>query len=300
MRLGWRITLFLVLFTACAVPVALVPIPGLPGRTLPVLVGALLAGWYLLALDGREPGALGFYLHPSALGEVAKGIGVGVVVGGMVILGMVGGGGLRWTAQGGSPAEYLREAASSLWLFTVPAAAEEALLRGYVFQALAEGVGRVEALWVTAILFGFLHFTNPSLSALGMVNLVVAGLFLGVVYLKTASLWWATGAHLGWNWALGFLADLPVSGLELVDAPLLEPRVVGPDWLTGGAFGPEGSLVATVLVGLAALVLWRTPRLAPGEAAKETRPLILSGAGVSPVSGGEEGTFEPDEFRRNP
>ena len=72
--------------------------------------------------------------------------------------------------------------------------------------------------------------------------------FLGVVYLKTASLWWATGAHLGWNWAHGFLADLPVSGLELVDAPLLEPVTGGPDWLSGGSFGPEGSVVSTLVL----------------------------------------------------
>ncbi len=83
---------------------------------------------------------------------------------------------------------------------------------------------------------------------LGLANILVAGLFLGVVYLKTASLWWATGAHLGWNWAHGFLSDLPVSGLELVDTPLLEPTTQGPEWLSGGSFGPEGSILSTLIL----------------------------------------------------
>jgi len=59
-----------------------------------------------------------------------------------------------------------------------------------------------------------------------------------------------------------------VSGLEIVDAPLLEPRTAGPAWLSGGAFGPEGSVLATVAVLAAAAWIWRTRLLgAPGEPA---------------------------------
>src|SRR5690606_22083869 len=90
-----------------------------------------------------------------------------------------------------------------------------------------------------------------------------AGIFLGALCLRSGGLWWPSGAHLGWNWAHAFLADLPVSGLELVDAPLIEPRVAGPAWISGGAFGPEGSLLATVAVLGAAAWIWRSPRLGP-------------------------------------
>jgi len=284
-RLGWRITLFILLFTVFTDLAALVPLPGILGDTLPTLVGSLLAGWYLLREDGRGPGALGYHMAPSAVGEAGLGLGLGVAVGLVVVAGMVALGGVWWHREGGSLGGYLQEAVNSLWLFTIPAAAEEALMRGYLFQALAEDWGAVKALWVTSLLFGFLHLGNPNLSNLGLANVVVAGLFLGTVYLKTASLWWATGAHVGWNWAMGFLADLPVSGWELVNAPLLEPELMGPDWISGGAFGPEGSLVATAVVALATLILWKTPGLAPGNAAKKTRPLILSGAGQVPEPG---------------
>jgi hypothetical protein len=96
---------------------------------------------------------------------------------------------------------------------------------------------------------------------------------LGVIQLRTGSLWWATGAHLGWNWGSAYVADLPVSGLELFDAPYYEARVAGPDWLGGGAFGPEGSVLATAVLGGATWWCWRTRRLKTGETVRAARPL---------------------------
>ena len=161
------------------------------------------------------------------------------------------------------------------------------MMRGYLFQALAEAWGGAWALWLTSFLFGVLHLGNPNTSWIGLANIVVAGLFLGVVYLKTASLWWATGAHLGWNWAHGFFADLPVSGLDLVDTPLLEPSFRGPEWLSGGPFGPEGSIMATGVLLAATVILWRTSWLSPGDRALDVRPLLLEGksSGYPPDSG---------------
>ena len=85
----------------------------------------------------------------------------------------------------------------------------------------------------------------------------------------------------------GFLADLPVSGLDLVDAPLMNPVVTGPQWLSGGPFGPEGSILATAVLGAAAVVLWNASWLRPGGKTLNVRPLFLSGGKPTP---GEEGT----------
>lgn len=277
--MGWRILLFFVLtFVGVLLFSFMVP-SELPLGTLPILLGSVLAGWAVLGLDGRTPGALGFYLAPVGAKELALGLLLGVGVGVCVAVGMFGSGALRWTTDAGDGLGYLLMSGKSLWFFTVPAAGEEALMRGYLFQALAEVWGGGWALWVTSFLFGILHLGNPNTSWVGLLNIVVAGLFLGVVYLKTASLWWATGAHLGWNWTHGFLADLPVSGLELIDAPLLEPVTGGPDWLSGGSFGPEGSIVSTMVLLVATVLLWNSSWLKPGDRAKAVRPLILSGTG---------------------
>ena len=226
-RLGWRILLFFILAAVIATGTAFFFPTEFPMGATPILLGSVLAGWALLSAEGLGPGALGFYLAPSAGKEILLGLALGVGLGAAVTLIMVVSGTLRWTVEAGSLVDYLREGGMSLWLFTIPAASEEALMRGYFFQALAESWGGAWALAVTSALFGVLHLGNPNTSWVGLANIVVAGLFLGVMYWKTASLWWATGAHLGWNWAQGFLADLPVSGLELVDAPMYGTRFDG-------------------------------------------------------------------------
>jgi membrane protease YdiL (CAAX protease family) len=158
-------------------------------------------------------------------------------------------------------------AAGALAFFAIPAAAEEALLRGYPLQALAEQWGPGWALAITALAFGALHLGNSNVTLFGTLNVAVAGIFLGIVYLKTLSLWWATGAHLGWNWVHGYVADAPVSGLELMDAPFYDAVASGPEWLGGGSFGPEGSLVATVVLAAASLWCWRARALRADAAA---------------------------------
>ncbi len=276
LRLIWRVLLFVFLFSGFLLLSSVVPAGGLLGQTLAVLLSALLAGWILLGLEGRGTGALGFYLAPAALAEASLGLGTGVVVALAAVVGIALFGGLSWVSEPGSYAQVFRVGASALWMFAVPAAAEEALLRGYLLQSLAEGWGGLKALWTTSVVFAALHLGNPGIGLLALGNIVLAGLFLGVIYLKTASLWWASGAHLGWNWAHGFLADLPVSGLDLVDTPKIEARAAGAPWISGGAFGPEASVAATIVLALATLWLWKASWLGPGRRAIETRPLILA------------------------
>jgi hypothetical protein len=87
----------------------------------------------------------------------------------------------------------------------------------------------------------------------GLVNIAVAGIFLSLAFYSPGGMWTAVGAHLGWNATLAALAA-PVSGLPF-DIPYIDYRSGGPGWLTGGAFGPEGGLLATVaLTATAALV----------------------------------------------
>jgi membrane protease YdiL (CAAX protease family) len=293
-----RIFLFLNLTVVVVVAASFLAPEEMPLASAPLLLGCLVGGWAMLRLDGRRPGALGFYLSPGIVKESLCGLGLGVCVGGAVVAGMVVLGALRWVPDAGSALGYVKEGGAALWFFSLPAAGEEALMRGYLFQALAEVWGGSWALWVTSVLFGMLHLGNPNTSWIGLANILVAGLFLGVIYLKTASLWWATGAHLGWNWTHGFLFDLPVSGLELLDAPLLEPLTRGPDWLSGGAFGPEGSVLSTLILLSATGVLWRTSWLRPGERAREVRPLMQAGQASGPSSVPEEGAGGNGDFGR--
>lgn len=275
-RLGWRLLFFLLLAAAFATLASLVLPAGLVGGATATLAGSVGAGAVVLALDERGPGALGFYLARQAPREALAGLGLGVALAGAVVLSLAATGGAHWRSQGGTVGAWAASAAGSLALFAVPAAAEEALLRGYPLQALTDAWGAGWALVITSVVFGALHLSNPGITPLGAVNVAAAGLFLGALYLRTGSLWWASGAHLGWNWTLGFLADLRVSGLDVVDAPLLQGSSTGPSWLGGGGFGPEGSVVATVAFLGAAALCWWSPRLAPTYGARSRRSLALA------------------------
>jgi membrane protease YdiL (CAAX protease family) len=280
-RLGWRLLLYVALTAAITGTAGAILPAGLLSQSVALLAGAVSAGALVLALDGRRPGALGFYLRPRALAESAAGLALGTAVAGLVVGGIALVGGLSWSAQDGTPAAWFAGSAGAVALLALPAAAEEALLRGYPIQALAEAWGPWSALLVTSGLFALLHQGNPDVTVIATLNVAAAGIFLGIVYLRTASLWWASGAHLGWNWAHGYLADVRVSGLELLDAPLYEGVPRGPAWLGGGSFGPEGSLVATAVVAGACAVCWRARWLEPSAAARTTRPLAILERGAT-------------------
>ena len=124
---------------------------------------------------------------------------------------------------------------------------EELFIRGYVFSVLRRMAGWKLALIVTSVVFGLLHAANPGADAQSILSVTVAGFFLGAVFLATGSLYAAGAAHFAWNWVMAGLFHTPVSGLEM---PTPDYRTVdaGPDWLTGGTWGPESGLVSVAVM----------------------------------------------------
>lgn len=270
----WRLALFALLLAAFGLVIgALLAPPGIQGMSAALLGGSVAAGWAVLALDDRSPGALGFHVGPTAPLEVGGGLAVGSGVALLAVAAMAAAGAVWWSGEPGTVGGYLGGTAAALAWFFLPAAAEEALFRGYPLQALAESWGRGTALLATSAAFGLAHVGNPGADWIGAFNTGAAGLFLGGLYLRTESLWWPTGAHVGWNWAHGWIADVPVSGMETMDAPWVEAHLRGPEWLSGGAFGPEGSVLTTAVALGAAAWVWKTPRLGPGPGTEEVEPL---------------------------
>jgi membrane protease YdiL (CAAX protease family) len=277
-----RMFLFPVLALLLGLPWALVGLPGLLGSHLPLLAGSLLAGWILLGREGRSPAALGFHAGREAAREAGWGLLAGAVLVGGVVVAMTAAGGIRWSLEPGGVGGVGRAALWALVVLAIPAAAEEALLRGYIFQSSAREWGWGVTLGWTSVAFALLHGGNPALGRVALANLALAGVVLGLLVLRTGSLWWATGAHLGWNWGQVAL-DLPVSGLDLVDVPLLAPVTTGPDWLAGGGFGVEGSILATLALTAGSVWLWR------GGGAGWIRPVEGVEVAGSPVLEGRAG-----------
>jgi membrane protease YdiL (CAAX protease family) len=164
-------------------------------------------------------------------------------------------GGAHFVPDAGTVQEYLVQVGRTALLLAPAALLEEVMFRGVGQVVLARAIGRVPALLLLSGLFAMAHLLNPNGTALGMVNIALAGLMLGVAFYAPGGIWTAWGAHLGWNATLAAM-DAPVSGLPF-QIPLINYQPGGPQWLTGGTFGPEGGVLATAMIVLATAAAWR-------------------------------------------
>lgn len=141
------------------------------------------------------------------------------------------------------------------WLFLLPNVAmaiksgifEELLFRGVLFQSVEAMLGSWVGILVSSLAFGILHLLNPSATLGGAMYIAVeAGLLLSAAYLVTRRLWICMGFHTGWNYFQSAVFSGVVSG-AVSDPGLLKATITGPEWLTGGSFGMEHSVIALVL-----------------------------------------------------
>ena len=131
---------------------------------------------------------------------------------------------------------------------------EEIICRGVLFRIVEESLGTWWALLISALFFGAAHLANPGATAWAALAIAIeAGLLFGLLYHVTRSLPICMGLHAAWNFAQGTIYGIPVSGLD-ADGWLVSNRT-GPDWLSGGVFGAEASVVALALCSLCSLAL---------------------------------------------
>ena len=259
--IGWTVAFF-----ACSI-VAVVLVGMVIGRLVPpphglwVSVVAQVVGFGTATwLVGRKLMKLSWSdLRYAGVGVPWKGFGVGLGIGALpAVLALViaaPAGHAGWSLDGGTFGEWAR-AIGGLALLLLPAAfSEEILFRGVGYVALSQAFGRLGPAIVLSVLFGAAHLGNPNVTPLAVVNVALAGVFLSAALWLPGGIWAATGVHVGWNITLAALGA-PVSGMAFT-LPMLDYAMGGPAWLTGGSFGPEGGFIATLIVGMAAVVLFR-------------------------------------------
>jgi membrane protease YdiL (CAAX protease family) len=134
------------------------------------------------------------------------------------------------------------------------AIAEEIVTRGILFRIIEEGLGTWGALLISALVFGFGHIFNPGATAWTSIAIAVeAGLLFGLLYHVSRSLPLCMGLHMAWNFTQGTVWGIPVSGTDA--SGWLVSKRDGPDWLSGGIFGAEASVVAIALCSAVTLAL---------------------------------------------
>jgi hypothetical protein len=158
-------------------------------------------------------------------------------------------------------------------ILAIAALAEEVAFRGYPFQRLIDAVGPTAATFLMSILFGVIHLNNPGSTAASTLVTILAGWLLSLAYLRTRALWVGWGFHVTWNVTMGILFGLPISGITNF-SPVIVCNTIGPSWITGGDYGPEGSAICAVVILILLIVMYRATKELKHRHAV---PVIISG-----------------------
>jgi membrane protease YdiL (CAAX protease family) len=151
---------------------------------------------------------------------------------------------ITWTAA------TIRQLIEVSLLLLIGAAYEELGFRGYAFQRLVLAIGPIGAVAVFSAWFGAVHLANPSAGGIlswGFLNTILVGVLLAVAYLRTRALWMPIGIHFAWNYSLGVLFGLPVSGLNMFSV-VVHGKALGSKLITGGSYGLEASITGSLVI----------------------------------------------------
>ena len=284
LRSGWRLAVFVLLFVLLNIAFQIVVIGGIravcsltpcfgSGLTmgdnaqdilirLSLLASSLAAGYFCARLiEGLPWRSLGLSLHAGWFRDLLIGSAIGIASLALAAAIATAGGGLRFAfSTAGIFPQVAKTLVLSGVLFIFAALAEEALFRGYPLQTLTRARLAVLGVLLTSVPFAAVHLQNPNVAqGFTFVNTALAGVWLAMAYLRTRSVWFPLGVHWAWNWALGSLFGLPVSGItRIAPHPLLQGTDLGPAWLTGGSYGIEGGVACTITLVISTVFIWRT------------------------------------------
>lgn len=255
LRAGWRLLIFLVLavIVGFGLVVGASPLvrkfnpPGVLVFEGVIFLSALVAALVMGRIEKRSLADYGLPRRGAFGGQFWRGIVWGFLALTILLLLIRLDHGFDFgsLALSGSKAAYY----AVYWGFTflVVGFAEEFVFRGYALATLSSGMGFWAAAFVLSAIFGLVHLNNGGENWKGALAAGLIGLFFCLTLWRTGSLWFAIGFHAGWDYAESFIFSVPDSG-AMVPGHLLNSSFHGPQWLTGGSVGPEGSLLVFVIV----------------------------------------------------
>jgi membrane protease YdiL (CAAX protease family) len=254
LRAPWRIIAFLAATAGCTLAATVIVVPlhdTLTAARVPMLADwiVLLAGFAggtAVTLRWIDPRPWSFVWLDGAAAKprrLIEGYLLGVLAIGIPSVALIAGG---WLAvEPHAPGSWVGAALRVSTLLLIAALAEELIFRGYILAVLRETLGWAPALALTSVAFGYVHVSNPGSSLRALALVMLAGFFLGAIVVVTRSLYAAWMAHFSWNWTMAVLLHIPVSGWT-AETPDYRTVDAGPDWATGGVWGPEGGAAAAL------------------------------------------------------
>lgn len=272
-RAGWRIIIFIFIFMAIDLFLTF---------TVREILGSLKGGgllWFILLglsatlaafisrkyVDKESLTSLGLHFNKLALLDVI----IGVVIGALIMTGMyftllyaglIKFESFSWWMENVGPDLNFSTAGISIMLgmilqFTIVAWWEEITFRGIFLQNISKGLGLTWGVILSTIIFALIHLGNPGATVLSTALIMIVTLQLVYAYLKSGQLWLPIGLHLGWNFFQASIFGFSSSGHS--SPTMITQSPIGPDWLSGGNFGAENSiLIIPFTLGSLFLIHW--------------------------------------------
>ena len=253
-----------VVFFVATVTIGLIfasaPLLGLFGPLVAGTIGlcatGLIANLLTMRIFDRRPLVdIGLQANRASLQNVLTGVLLGGGTAALMLIAPLVAGTGHLVARPGVETDYFSLLFYLFALF-VAATGEELIFRGYAFQLLVQNFGPFATILPVSVIFGFLHSSNPNSTKLGVANTMLWGVLLGMAFLRSRDLWLPIGLHFGWN------AVLPLFGVNLSGLTIDVTRYsyrwdLAPVW-SGGSYGPEGGLLATIFIVTLFAVFLRT------------------------------------------
>ncbi len=267
MRAGWRFAIYMACFIALQIAISYIlrpffPLPSSPqsprlrvfllGECM-ALVAALIPAFFMARIEKRPFSSYGLHLDPGFKRLFWSGVLWGIAAITLLLVVMRGVGVFYFGGLALHGIHVLKFAAFWGVLFLVVGLFEEFVTRGYTQFTLTQGIGFWPAAILLSAAFGAIHLGNRGEAWIGALGAACIGLFFCLTLRRTGTLWFAIGMHASWDWGETFLYSVPDSGL-IAPGHLLKSSFHGPDWLTGGSVGPEGSVLLFVIIA----ALWIT------------------------------------------
>ena len=268
LRSGWRILIFVVIFIVIA-KILNILIKALGGPPENKFLSELLKSGFLIFvstsavvisrkfLDKKSFKSFGLNYNKKVTIDLLIGFFVSGLMIGLIFLSLRIMGYIEIESIGFNNVAVNTVFTFLLWLLFIGITVawfEELTFRGYLLQNLTDGIGIRWSVILSSIMFGMIHLKNPNATILsGIIITLITFLFV-LGWLRTGQLWIPFGLHAGWNFFLGPVFGFPVSGIH--EDSFIKLTINGPEWLTGGDFGPEGGFLVLPIIGIGFILLF--------------------------------------------
>jgi len=269
LRTGWRILILLTFLVIVKVKVLTILIKLVGGPPDNKLLSELIKGSFLIVvstiaivisrkfIDKKSFKSFGLDFKKNGVTDLFVGFIISGLMIGMIFLSLKIMGYVKIEDFGFNNVVISNMFTFLLWLLIIGVSVswfEELTFRGYLLQNLTDGIGIRWAVLLSSIIFGLIHLQNPNATMLSGIIIILITFILVLGWLRTGQLWIPFGLHAGWNFFLGPVFGFPVSGM--LEDSFIKLTINGPEWITGGEFGPEGGYLVLPIIGIGMILLF--------------------------------------------